>query len=69
MWEGPAYLGRMESQVSAELVASGVLLAAAILFCFRMAFTFWAKGKTFLALLLGVPAGLYGFGLLYSAFI
>lgn len=49
-------------------MASGVLLAAGILFCFRMSFVFWGKNRRALALLIGIPAGLYGFGLLAAGF-
>ena len=50
-----------------ELVAAGVLLAAAILFAFRMSFRLWTKGHTLLAIVLGLPPFLYGAGLLAAA--
>lgn len=59
----------MDAQtVSPELIASGTLLAAAIIFSIRMAFRFWSQDRRFLALVFGLPAGLYGSALLISAF-
>jgi len=53
----------MENAVSTELVASGVLIAAGLIFLFRMSFVLWARGYRFPALLLGTPCFLYAFGL------
>lgn len=56
----------MESNT--EFVTAGVLMAALILFCFRLSFVFWKQDRTFLALLLGIPSALYGGGLLIANF-
>jgi hypothetical protein len=55
-------------EATPELVASGVLLAAFIMFCLRLSFRQWEKGRRTLAVLIGLPFGLWGFGLLMASF-
>jgi hypothetical protein len=54
----------MSQNISPELIASGTLLAAAIIYLVRLSFSLWGRGKVALSLIVGLPASLYGLGLL-----
>ncbi|MDC0657042.1 hypothetical protein N6L27_03430 [Leisingera sp. SS27] len=56
----------MNQTLTPEIIASGILMAAAVIYLFRLSFALWGRGKTGLALLTGIPAGLYGFGLIMA---
>lgn len=58
----------MESTVTPELIASGTLLAAAIIYAFRLSFSLWSRERRWLAAAIGIPAALYGGGLLVASF-
>lgn len=56
----------MSQTLTPEAIASGILMAAAVIYLFRLSFALWGRGKTGLALLAGIPASLYGFGLIMA---
>lgn len=57
----------MEQIISPELIAGGVLLAAAIIYLFRLSFALWARGYVATAMAVGIPTGLLGFGLIMAS--
>lgn len=56
----------MNMIISPEVIASGILLATAIIYLFRLSFSLWARGNRALAIAAGLPAGLFGFGLIMA---
>lgn len=56
----------MGQSISPESIASGILLSAGIIYLFRLSFVLWGRGRVALALAAGLPAGLFGFGLIMA---
>lgn len=56
----------MGTATSPEAIASGILLAAGIIYLFRLSFALWARGHTALAMAAGIPAGIFGCSLILA---
>lgn len=59
-------LGGMQSATTPEAIASGILLAAAVIFLFRLSFRLWSDGRHGIAMVVGLPPALLGFGLIMA---